>query len=79
MNDIQNIFKEMKMVNIKTSLKKIWLEDFYAFCEDNLESNSSEMMLDLLKFEADTKAIQVVHNTMANERGGKGNAIITRK
>lgn len=45
----------MKTVNIKTSLKKIWLEDFYAFCENNLEPSSSEMMIDLLKFEADTK------------------------
>lgn len=47
----------MKTVNIKTSLKKIWLEDFYSFCENNLADNSSEMMIDLLKFEADTKAI----------------------
>lgn len=33
LNDIQNLFREMKPEYIRTSLKKMWLEDFYAFCE----------------------------------------------
>lgn len=32
-HDIQNLFREMKPEYIRTSLKKLWLEDFYNFCE----------------------------------------------
>jgi V-type H+-transporting ATPase subunit d len=32
MQDIMNIFKEMKPEFIRTSLKKMWLEDFKHFC-----------------------------------------------
>jgi V-type H+-transporting ATPase subunit d len=34
MNDIQNLFKEMKPEYIRTSLKRMWLEEFHAFCEE---------------------------------------------
>jgi hypothetical protein len=33
LNDIQNLFKEMKPEYIRTSLKKMWLEDFHEYCE----------------------------------------------
>jgi V-type H+-transporting ATPase subunit d len=33
LNDIQNLFKEMKPEYIRTSLKRLWLEDFFEFCE----------------------------------------------
>ena len=36
MNDIQNLFKEMKPEYIRTSLKKMWLEDFYRYSEENV-------------------------------------------
>ena len=35
-NDIMNMFKEMKPEFIRTSLKKMWLEDFQYFCDKNL-------------------------------------------
>ena len=33
MNEVQNLFKELKPEYIRTSLKKLWLEDFYQFCQ----------------------------------------------
>lgn len=39
----------MKPEYIRTSLKKLWLEDFYEFCQ-GLNSTSRAMMEDLLKF-----------------------------
>ena len=32
MNEVQNIFKDLTAEYIRTSLKKLWLEDFYEFC-----------------------------------------------
>ncbi|CAD8050647.1 unnamed protein product [Paramecium primaurelia] len=36
LNDIQNLFREMKSEYIRTSQQKIWLEDFYSFCESEV-------------------------------------------
>lgn len=57
MNDIQNLFKEMKPEYIRTSLKKMWLEDFYRYSEENLPPTSKEGLVSLLKFEADFRTI----------------------
>ena len=59
MNEVQNIFKDLKAEYIRNSLKKLWLEDFYDFCERKLNPTSEAMMRDLIKFEADFKTIQV--------------------
>jgi V-type H+-transporting ATPase subunit d len=40
MNEVQNLFKELKPEYIRTSLKKLWLEDFYQFCESFLNPTS---------------------------------------
>lgn len=52
---------------MRSSLKKMWLEDFYIFCKD-LNPITSEIMEDLLKFEADMRTIQVIYNTMGHEQ-----------
>ena len=57
MSGVQNVFKEMKPEFIRISLKKMWLEDFYDFCMNNLNHSSKEMMKNLLNFEADFKTI----------------------
>jgi V-type H+-transporting ATPase subunit d len=67
MNEVQNIFKEMKPEYIRTSLKRLWLEDFYEFCTTRLNPTSEEMLDDLIKFEADFKTIQVVYNSIGNK------------
>lgn len=66
MNEIQQFFKDVKPEEIRTSLKKIWLEDFYIFCEENLGATSKDFMLDILKFEADFKTIQIIYNSIGN-------------
>jgi V-type H+-transporting ATPase subunit d len=66
MTEVQNIFKDMKPEYIRTSLKKLWLEDFYEWCKTHLNPTSRDIMEDLLKFEADVKAIQVVYNSIGN-------------
>lgn len=50
MNEVQNLFKELKPEYIRTSLKKLWLEDFSKFCEVHLNPTSNNMMDDLVKF-----------------------------
>lgn len=50
MNEVQNLFKELKPEYIRTSLKKLWLEDFSEFCQRNLNPTSAQMMDELIKF-----------------------------
>ena len=67
MTEVQNIFKELKPEYIRTSLKKLWLEDFYEFCKQKLNPTSLDMMDDLIKFEADFKTVQVIYNSIGNK------------
>ena len=67
MNDVMNLFKEMKPEYIRTSLKKLWLEDFQYFCEKRLGGDSKAMLLDLINFEADMKTLQVIYNSIGNK------------
>jgi V-type H+-transporting ATPase subunit d len=67
MNEVHNIFKEIKPEYIRTSLKRLWLEDFYEFCTNRLNPTSTLMLEDLIKFEADFKTIQVVYNSIGNK------------
>lgn len=61
---INNYLQELKPENIKNYLKKIWLEHFYNLCQ-KMNPTTREMMDDLLKFEADCQAIQIVYNSLA--------------
>lgn len=47
----------MKSEYIRTSLKKMWLETFHDFCSNELNATTTEMMTDLLNFEADFRTI----------------------
>ena len=61
---INNFLQSLKPEEIKNYLKKIWLEYFYHFCK-TLNSTTSEIMEDLLKYEADCQTIQIVYNSLA--------------
>lgn len=61
---VQNALQDLKPEKIKNSLKKIWLENFYLFCQ-TLPDTSRELMMNLLEFEADCQAIQIVYNSLA--------------
>ena len=59
-----NFLQGLKPEEIKNYLKKIWLEYFYHFCK-TLNPTTSEIMEDLLKYEADCQTIQIVYNSLA--------------
>ena len=61
---INNFLQGLKPEEIKNYLKKIWLEYFYHFCK-TLNPTTSEIMEDLLKYEADCQTIQIVYNSLA--------------
>jgi V-type H+-transporting ATPase subunit d len=65
--EIQSLFKDLKPEYIRTSLKKMWLEDFFNFCREKLYPLSQEVMGDLIQFEADFKTIQVIYNSIGNK------------
>ena len=61
---INNFLQSLKPEEIKNYLKKIWLEYFYHFCK-TLNPTTSEIMENLLKYEADCQTIQIVYNSLA--------------
>ena len=61
---INNYLQALKPEEIKNYLKKIWLEYFYHFCK-TLNPTTSEIMENLLKYEADCQTIQIVYNSLA--------------
>ena len=67
LQEIQNVFKELKPEQIRTSLKKMWLENFYAFVQKECNSLTKETMGDLLNSEADFKTMQVLYNSIGNK------------
>jgi V-type H+-transporting ATPase subunit d len=44
MNDIQALFREMKPEFIRTSLKRMWLEDMMAFVNDRFGGETKEIL-----------------------------------
>jgi len=65
--EMQAEFKEKKTEHIRTSLKKVWLEDFYDFCKEKLSALSGDIMCELLEFEADLKTISVCYNSIGSK------------
>lgn len=45
-------------------VRKIWINEFYDFCQTKLEESSCEVMSDLIKFEADCQTIQIIANSL---------------
>lgn len=50
---IADAMKDYSLQQIQLRVRKIWLNEFYDFCQVHLEETSSFVMGDLLKFEAD--------------------------
>lgn len=57
LSTVSNVFKDLRPEFVRTTLKKMWLEDFYDFCDNNLSGSSRSLMIELLNFEADCKTI----------------------
>jgi len=57
---------EMNIEIIRNTLYKAYLEDFYSFCK-NLGGETAEIMGEILKFEADRRAINITINSFGTE------------
>eukprot|EP00897_Mesotaenium_endlicherianum_P007216 jgi/Mesen1/6522/ME000332S05524 len=57
---------DMNIEIMRNTLYKAYLEDFYKFCK-SLGGATSEIMCDLLSFEADRRAVQITINSIGTE------------
>eukprot|EP01053_Blabericola_migrator_P013578 Blabericola_migrator_1__13577@NODE_999_length_5741_cov_116_595523_g56_i2_p2_GENE_NODE_999_length_5741_cov_116_595523_g56_i2NODE_999_length_5741_cov_116_595523_g56_i2_p2_ORF_typecomplete_len479_score99_82vATPsynt_AC39/PF01992_16/2_1e96_NODE_999_length_5741_cov_116_595523_g56_i25441980 len=68
-NEVSEAFSELDLEVMRASLKKAWLEDFYAFCQE-LGGTTAEVMGDILKKQADFLVISVTLNSLNAPMGG---------
>jgi V-type H+-transporting ATPase subunit d len=61
-SDMRNILEEVQIEILKHSLMKLYLEDFYGFCE-KLGGETAEVMCGLLRARADRAAINITLNS----------------
>ena len=61
-SDVRVILEEVQIEILKNSLLKLYLEDFYSFCE-SLGGETAEIMCDLLKARADRNSINITLNS----------------
>ena len=62
MGDVRNILEEMPTTKLENTLRKLYLEDFYQFCQ-NMGGDTATRMADLLKARADAMAINIALNS----------------
>ena len=61
-SDVRVILEEVQIEILKNSLLKLYLEDFYAFCE-GMGGETAEVMCSLLRARADRNAINITLNS----------------
>jgi len=61
-SDVRNVLEEVQIEILKNSLMKLYLEDFYAFCE-KIGGDTAEVMCALLRARADRAAINITLNS----------------
>jgi V-type H+-transporting ATPase subunit d len=61
-SEVRNILEEVQIEILKNSLMKLYLEDFYSFCE-RLGGETAEIMCALLRARADRAAINITLNS----------------
>lgn len=60
------MFNEVDIHLIKAAIENLWLEDFFHYTQ-KLGGETAEIMKDLLEFEADVRAINVVINSWGQD------------
>lgn len=60
--DVRGVLEEVQLEILKHSIMKLYLEDFYAFCE-NLGGETAQVMGELLRARADRYAINITLNS----------------
>lgn len=61
-SDVRNVLEEVQIEILKNSIMKLYLEDFYEFCQQ-LGGETAEIMGGLLKARADRNAINITLNS----------------
>ena len=62
---IADCMQDYSLQQIQLRVRKIWLHEFYEFCQTQLYATSQEVMADLLKFESDLMTIQIIANSLS--------------
>jgi len=76
--EIQKVYNDLEIDIIKNSIMKLWLEDFYSYCQ-KLGGPTALMMTELLDFEADTRAINITLNSFTSNLNDSGNRASVRR
>eukprot|EP01041_Mallomonas_annulata_P000070 gene70-82_t len=61
-SEVRNVLEEVQIEILKNSLMKLYLEDFYSFCE-KMGGETAEVMCALLRARADRAAINITLNS----------------
>lgn len=61
-SEVRHVLEEVEIEILKNSLMKLYLEDFYYFCQQ-LGGDTAEVMGDILKAKADQRAINITLNS----------------
>jgi V-type H+-transporting ATPase subunit d len=61
-SEVRNVLEEVQIEILKNSLMKLYLEDFYSFCE-KLGGDTAEVMCSLIRAKADRNAINITLNS----------------
>ena len=61
-SEVRHVLEEVQIEILKNSLMKLYLEDFYNFCE-RLGGDTAEVMCELLRARADRAAINITLNS----------------
>lgn len=57
--------QDYSLQQIQLRVRKIWLHEFFEFCQTQLLETSAAVMTDLLKFESDLMTIQIIANSLS--------------
>jgi len=63
--DIEKYFRNISPEELRIKLNKLWLEEMYGICQ-TYGGCTSEIMVDLLKFEADCTTIHIIYHSLDN-------------
>lgn len=61
---IAEAMADYSLQQIQLRVRKIWLNEFYDFCQTQMNETTASVMGDMLNFEADMQAIQIISNSL---------------
>ncbi|RLN45123.1 hypothetical protein BBJ29_008089 [Phytophthora kernoviae] len=77
-SDLRNVLEEVQMELIKNSMLKLWLEDFYNFCQE-IGGETAVIMGEILTARADRIAINITLNSFGTPLNEPAMRISDRK